>query len=84
MKTVLETGLSRCAVRILTVYKRRVTNSWPEMESASAAKSLLQSCSRMLKRGPPKNKEKRVKTVLETGLSCCAVRVLNCVQEMGD
>ena len=60
------------------MYKRRVTNSWPEMES------LLQSCSRMLKRGPPKNKEKSVNTVLETGLSCCAVRVLNCVQEMGD
>ena len=38
----------------------------------------------MLRPGPPKNKEKRVKTVLETGLSCCTVQILNCVQEMGN
>ena len=34
--------------------------------------------------GPPKNKEKSVKTVSETGLSCCTKQILNCVQEMGD
>ena len=54
------------------------------MESALHTKSLPQSWSRVLKLGPPKNKEKSVKTVSETGPSCWAVRILNCVQEMGD
>ena len=36
----------------------------------------------MLRLGPPKNKEKSVKTVLETGLSCCTEWILNCAQEM--
>ena len=54
------------------------------MESALPTKSLPQTWSRVLRRGPPKNKEKSVKTVSETGPSCWAVRILNCVQEMGD
>ena len=42
---------------------------------------------KMVRLGPLKEKKKKkksVKTVLETGLSCCAERILNCVQEMGD
>ena len=38
----------------------------------------------MLRLGPPKNEEKSVKTVLETGLSCCAEWILTYVSEMGD
>ena len=34
--------------------------------------------------GPTKNKEKSVKIVLETGLSCCAEWILTCVSETGD
>ena len=41
---------------------------------------------KMVRLGPLKEKKKKksVKTVLGTGLSCCAERILNCVQEMGD
>ena len=67
-----------------TVYKRWVTNGWPAMDSASPLKSLPQSWSGMLRPGPPKNKEKSVKNFSETGLSCCADRILNCIQEMGN
>ena len=56
--------------RSWTVCKRWVTNSWPRMDSASPRKSLPHSWPAMLRLGPPKNKEKCVKTVLETGLSC--------------
>ncbi|XP_027048574.1 uncharacterized protein LOC113676154 [Pocillopora damicornis] len=38
----------------------------------------------MLRLGSPKCKEKSVKTVSETGPSCCADRILNCVQEVDD
>ena len=62
-----------------TVYKRWMTNSWPALESASPIKSLPQPWSGVPRLGPPKNKEKSVKTVLETGLSCCAERILNFV-----
>ena len=51
------------------------------MESASPISLFL---SGMLRRGPPKNKEMCVKTVLKTGLSCCTEKILYCVQEMGD
>ena len=61
------------------VYKRWVTDNWPTMVLASPIKSLPQSWP-----GPPKNKERCVKTVLESGLSCCTEQILNCVQEMGD
>ena len=54
------------------------------MGSASSMKSLPQSWSVMLRLGPPKNEEKSVKTVLETGLSCCAEWILTYVSEMGD
>ena len=55
------------------------------MESASPIKSLPQYSFGVLRLSPPKkNEEKCVKTVLESGLSCCAEQVLNCVKEMGD
>ena len=38
----------------------------------------------MLGLGPTKNKEKSVKIILETGLSCCAEWILTYVSEMGD
>ena len=60
-----------------------VTKSWPTM-SASPIKSLPQSWSVMLRLGPPKNKEKCVKVVLETGLTYCVKQILNCAQEMGN
>ena len=34
--------------------------------------------------GPPKNKERCVKSILESGLPYCTEQILNCVQEMGD
>ena len=34
--------------------------------------------------GPTENKEKGVKIVLETGLSCCAEWILTCVSDTGD
>ena len=42
--------------RSWTVCKRRVTNSWPRMDSASPRKSLPQSWPAMLRLGPPKKK----------------------------
>ena len=38
----------------------------------------------MLRLGLTKNKEKSVKIVLETGLSCCVEWILTCVSETGD
>ena len=70
--------------RSWTMQKRWVTDSWPVMASASPLKSLPQLWSSMRRLGPPKNKEKSVKTVLETGLSCCDEQILNCAKEMGD
>ena len=49
--------------RSWTVYKRWVTDNWPTVVLASPIKSLPQSWPGMLRLGPPKNKEKCVKTV---------------------
>ena len=38
----------------------------------------------MLRLGPTENKEKSVKIVLETGLSCCTEWILTCVSETDD
>ena len=67
--------------RSRTMQKRWVTDSWPVMASASPLKSLPQLWSSMRRLGPPKNKEKSVKTVLETGLSCCDEQILNCARD---
>ena len=84
VKTVSELDCHAELKESWIVYKRWMPNGWLKLELASPIKSLPQSWSVMLRRGPPKkNKEKSVKTVSETGLSCWAVRILNCVQEMG-
>ena len=44
----------------------------------------MELVSPMLKLGPPKNKEKCVKVVLETGLTYCVEQIMNCAQEMGN
>ena len=66
VKAVLETGLSYCAEWILNCAQEMgQTNCWSTMVLASSTKSLPQSWSVMLRLGPPKNKEKSVKVVLE-------------------
>ena len=86
LRAVLETGLSSLLgwSDLEPCTRDGVTKSWPTMESASPIKSLPQSWSVMLRLGPPKNKEKCVKVVLETGLTYCVEQILNCAQEMGN
>ena len=84
VKTVLESGLSCCAEQVLNCVKEMGDWQLTCNESASPIKSLPQYWFGMLTLSPPKNKEKCVKTVLESGLFCCTKQVLNCLQEMGD
>ena len=60
MKPISGTGLSCCAKRSWTVYKRWVTKSWPAMEAALPTEFLPQLWCGMLRPGPPKNGEECV------------------------
>ena len=70
VKTVSELDCHAELYGFWIVNKRWVPNGWLKLESASPIKSLPQSWSVMLRHGPPKNKEKSVKTVSE--LDCHA------------
>ena len=83
MKTVSELDRHAELYGFWIVYKRWVPNGWLKLESASPIKSLPQSWSVMLRHGPPKKQREECENCFGTGLSCWAVRILNCVQEMG-
>ena len=83
-KTVSELDCHAELYGFWIVYKRWVPNGWLKLESASPIKSLPQSWSVMPRHGPPKKQREECENCFGTGLSCWAVGILNCVQEMGD
>ena len=82
VKTVSELDCHAELYGFWIVYKRWVPNGWLKLESASPIKSLPQSWSVMLRHGPPKKQREECENCFGTGLSCWAVGILSCVQEM--
>ena len=83
MKTILGTGLSCCDTDLELCardewLKADPQSIWLDPQSLFLSPNL--GCKDLVHR----KKEKRVKTILETGLSCCTVQILNCVHEMSD